>query len=200
MNLRRNMKKKTIVFFEDLVVCIGLFVVIIVLVLLTGCCPARVTSKNTSYDSVYVKTVYKQEIVKDTIPYYLPMDYKEVKLPDTLSYLENKWAYSEAVVSDGFLTHSLGTKDVPHDIVVDKIIEYRDTTIVKEVIKEVEKEVKVIVEVEKPDTWLETTQKNGFWVMLAIAIILILYNVFKKKINLASSKITVKLKKQLFMV
>lgn len=175
-------KEKTLEFFYEIAACIGIVAVIIILVLLTGCCPVMETSNNIMYDSVFVKTVYKQEVIKDTIPYYLPADYREVKLPDTLSYLENRWAYSEAVVSDGFLTHSLGTKDAPQDIVVDKIIEYRDTTIVKEVIKEVEKVVKVIVEVEKPDTWLETTQKNGFWVMLAAFAVLILYNIFKKKV------------------
>lgn len=177
------MNKEIKRFIDDLLICLGLVVVMVVLVLLSGCCPTRVTSKNISYDSVYVKTVYKQEIIKDTIPYYLPMDYKEVKLPDTISYLENRWSYSEAIISGGYLTHSLGTKDEPQDIVVDKIIEYRDTTIVKEVIKEIEKEVKVFIEVEKPDTWLETTEKIGFWVMLLLFAVLIGYNFLKKKVG-----------------
>ena len=174
------MDKETKEYIEEMALGIGLIVILLVVILLTGCCPTKVATNNAIYDSVVVRTVQKTEIVKDTIPYYIPAEREVITTKDTISYLENRWAYTEAVVSDGMLTHSLGIKDEPHKIVVDKVIEYRDTTIYKEVIKEIER----IVEVEKPDTWLGKTQKITFWVMISVFILYILLRKLKNKICL----------------
>lgn len=154
--------------------------IIILVVFLIGCCPAKINTNNAVYDSVVVRTVHKTEIVKDTIPFYVPVEKETITTKDTLSYLENKWAYSEAVVSEGMLTHSLGTKEEPHEVVVDKVVEYRDTTIYNEVIKEIE----TIVEVEKPLSWWQQTQIRGFWLMLGVIVLLILWHRLKGKINI----------------
>lgn len=174
------MDNETKAFIEEMTLGIGLIVILLVVILLTGCCPAKVATNNAIYDSVVVRTVHKTEIVKDTIPYYIPAEREVITTKDTISYLENRWAYTEAVVSDGMLTHSLGIKDEPHKIVVDKVIEYRDTTIYKEVIKEIER----IVEVEKPETWLEKTQKITFWAMLSALVLYILWRRLKSKISI----------------
>lgn len=173
------MKKEIQRITEDLLICLVLVVVIIVLVLLTGCCSAKVAS-NTERDSVVISTVYRTEIVKDTVPYYLPIETEKITTKDTISYIENNVAYSEAIISDGYLTHSLGTKDVPHDIVVEKVVEYRDTIVYKEVVKDAE----TIVEVEKPLTWWQNTQIIVGRVMIIALIILFLWRLIKCRISL----------------
>ena len=174
------MKKNVKRFVEDLIICIGIVVVIIVLVSLAGCCPTKVANGTIYRDSVSMTVTYEKEIIKDTIPYYIPVEVEKVKTIDTMSYLENRWAYSEAAISDGVLTHSLGTKSEPIKIVVDKVIEYRDTTIYEE--KIVYDEKVITVEVEKPLSWAEETQIKGFWLMLLVIALFIAWNVFKKKI------------------
>jgi hypothetical protein len=88
-----------------------------------------------------------------------------------MSHLENEYAYSDAVVRGGNLYHSLATKPHKKAVVVKTEIEYRDS-IVEKII---EKEVVNTIEVERPDTWWEQTQKKGFNLMLiALAIIIIL--------------------------
>lgn len=150
------------------IICIGLSSALV------GCCPTKI-AQTEQRDSVSVKVIYQKEIVKDTIPYYLPVEVESVKTVDTISYLENRWAYSEAVISEGMLTHSLGTKTAPQQIVVDKIIEYRDSIIYDR------KEVVKIEEVEKPLSWWQETQIKGFWAMVSILAMFILWKFFCSK-------------------
>ena len=144
------------------------------LAVLVGCCPTKI-AQTEQRDSVAVKVIYQKEIVKDTIPYYLPVEVETIKTLDTISYLENRWAYSEAVISEGMLTHSLGTKTEPQQIVVDKVIEYRDSIIYDH------REVVKIKEVEKPLSWWQKTQIKGFWAMLSILGLFVLYRVIRSK-------------------
>ena len=147
---------------------------IVALATLTGCCHNKVVQVEQR-DSVAVKIVYQKEIVKDTIPYYIPVELESVKTLDTISYLENRWAYSEAVISEGILTHSLGTKDEPLEVVVDKVIEYRDSIIYDH------KEVVKVKEVATPLTWWQTTQIKGFWAMLSLFGIVVLIKLLRAK-------------------
>ena len=171
-----NMEKKTLVFFEDLVVCIGLLIVIIVLVLLTGCCHQLNTPTIAQRDSTAIRIQYKLEYRKGMVDFDIPKISDKVVTKDTTSHLENDYAESDATYSNGILTHTLSTKPQRKSVETNIPFESSDTTIYKY------QYIKTIAEVEKPDTWLETTQKNGFWVMLAAFAVLILYNVFKKKI------------------
>lgn len=168
------MKPKIKKMLTEMIAMIILSLFALGLAMLVGCSSARVAS-SVVYDSVAVKTIYKTEIIKDTIPYYIPKETMKVQTIDTTSYLENKWAYSEAVVSEGVLTHSLGTKDEPLTIVVDKVVD----TVYREVVKEVVKNNVEVVEVEKPDTWFEQMQKKGFWCMISVIVLLILWRRLK---------------------
>ena len=166
-------------FLVELSATIILSLLALCLAMLVGCSSARVASSSV-YDSVAVKTIYKTRIIKDTIPYYIPKETIEVQTIDTFSYIENKWAYSEAIVSEGVLTHSLSTKDEPLTIVVDKVVD----TIYREVVKEIVKNNVEVVEVEKPDTWFEQMQKKGFWLMMSVIVLLILWRRLKHWITL----------------
>lgn len=139
--------------------------------LLVGCCHHSVVAPSvSSTDSTIVKVVQRVEQVTDTVYVEIPKIVEKVKR-DTMSHLENEYAYSDAVVRGGNLYHSLGTKPHKKAVVVMTEIEYRDS-IVTEII---EKEVVNTIEIEKPDTWWEQTQKKGFNIMLiALAIIIIL--------------------------
>lgn len=86
-------------------------------------------------------TVIRERVIIDSVAFEVPVE-KEVNMTrDTASHLENTYAKSDAVVTDGVLSHSLESKPrvvyVPYETIV------RDTTIVygksDVIIKEVEK-------------------------------------------------------------
>lgn len=89
----------------------GLFIIFVVflLFLLTGCSTKRVVE----YVPVETK-VTETVVVKDTIVQAQLVPYKEtVYTPDSTSHLENDYAYSDATVSNGILSHTLGIKPMP---------------------------------------------------------------------------------------
>lgn len=171
------MNKESKKFIENLIICIGLVVVIILLVLLTGCCSQRLLTTK-SRDSVRVETIYRTEYRTDTAYIEIPKIVERITTKDTMSIIENDYAITEAIVSEGFLTHSLSTKPQERAIEVETEIITRDS------IAYIDKEVEKIVEVEKPDTWWEQTQKKGFWLMLVAIILLILWHRLKGKISI----------------
>ena len=170
------MKKK---FIEDALFMVGLIILTIVLALLVGCCSTKVAYSDISKDSTGMVVVHRTEIIKDTVFFYVPNEVQRVETIDTTSYLENSYAYSEATISEGVLTHLLGTKEVSHEVVVDKVIEYKDTTIFVE--REVYKDKVTTIEVEKPDTWWEQTQKRGFWAMISVVLLFVAWKVVSKR-------------------
>lgn len=145
--------------------------------MLVGCCHHSVVAPSvSSTDSTFVKVVKKVEQVTDTVYVEIPKIVEKVKR-DTMSHLENEYAYSDAVVRGGNLYHTLGTKPHKKAVVVNTEIEYRDS-IVEKII---EKEVVNTIEVEKPDTWWEQTQKKGFNIILiAVAILIVLRRILGK--------------------
>ena len=83
--------------------------------------------KTVEYKYIPIKEIHTEEIiVRDTIIDIQLIPYKDsVSLHDTISYLENTYAYSYVLFSLGKLHHSLGIKEVkiPADVqLVEKII------------------------------------------------------------------------------
>ena len=112
----------------------------------------------SSQDSVRVEVV--ERIVWEERDVELPQESQEVTAVADSSYLENSVAASWAIVnSDGTLYHSLFNKPSFSTIIP---ISHKDSTIYFHSFRQ------VIVEVEKPDTWWEQTQKKGFWIMLLV--------------------------------
>lgn len=112
-----------------------------------------------------IRTEYRDRIVRDTINYEIPVEVEKVITRDTTSHLENRLAASDAVVSNGFLSHSLRTKagavvKVPVEVVV------RDTVVVQKA-AEIRTET---VEVEKPLSWWQRFRLGAFWWLLGLAL------------------------------
>ena len=143
------------------------FVILAFALLLSACGVARpvLESDNTK---VEVKTVVKT--VTDTAYIELPVIVEKVATLDTASVLENKYAKSEASVSDGVLHHSLQTKPVREPVKVEKVEVVRDSLVYRDRVQT------VTVEVEKELTWWQDLKlKVGGMALLAIALLVAYY-------------------------
>lgn len=78
-------------------------------------------------DSVRVEYRDRVEVVHDTITYEIPSIVEKIVTNDTISHLSNEYASSDAIVTDGMLTHLLKTN--PHTIYIprDVMVEVHDT-------------------------------------------------------------------------
>lgn len=114
-------------------------------------------------DSIRVE--YRDRIVHDTATFEIPVIVEKNVTRDTSSHLENPYAKSDAVVSNGLLWHSLESK--PQTIYIPVEVPVTDTLIV-------EKEAQTIYvekEVEKKLTWWQSFRIDAFW-WLILALIL----------------------------
>lgn len=132
----------------------------------TGCSPKIVYRTET-------KIEYKDRVVHDTAKVEIPVEVEKVVTRDTASHLENTYAKSDAVVSGGFLSHSLESK--PQIIKVPVEVHVTDTLWKESEI--VEKEVKV----EKPLSWWQKA-KIGAFPWLVGAVLLLLLWTFRKQL------------------
>lgn len=145
-------------------------IIIIFCIFLSACCPARLAVTQQS-DSVTTKIVERVEVVTDTVEVAIPYISEAIATRDTTSHLENEYALSDAMLSGGILYHSLQTRPQIRKVEFKRPILHRDSLIIRNSYRE------VTVEVDRPDTWWEKTQKIGFWSMLAL--ILLLYSIRK---------------------
>ena len=152
-------------------------ILLIIAFLLTACGVARpvLDQDNTK---VEVKTVVER--VVDTAYVELPVIVEKIATLDTVSVLENKYAKSAATVSGGVLTHALETKPVKAPVKVEKQIVYRDSTVYRNRIQTVTKEV------EKPLTgWQQAKLRVGgvcFFLIILIGLYFILSFILNLKI------------------
>ena len=131
-------------------------------------------------DSTKVEVRVVEKIVRDTAWVELPVIKEKVVTLDTASVLENKYAKSEAQVSNGVLTHSLATKPVREPVSVEKQIVYRDSLVYRDRV------ATETVEVEKKlSAWQSFKMKAG-GIFLLIALIGIIYITITHFINLKS--------------
>jgi len=117
-------------------------------------------------ERIVTEVEYRDRIVHDTARVEIPYEVEKIVTRDTVSRLENSFAKSDAVVSGGFLSHSLESK--PHYISVPVEIHVTDT-LVRE--SEIRTE---IMEVEKPLSKWKSLKLEAFWWLvgcLAVAIV-----------------------------
>lgn len=145
-----------------------LTILFVLALLLTGCAP-KVIEKVTVRDSIVTKI--EERLIRDTVPFGIPVEVEKIVTKDTASHLENTFAVSDAIVSGGFLTHTLRT--IPQVIPVPVEIPVADTTTTHIQIKEVP------VEVEKELTWWQNFRLKAFW-WLAGGLALSLLWIFRK--------------------
>ena len=146
--------------------------------LLTACGTARPVLDRDS-TRVEVKTVEK--IIRDTAWVELPVIVERVATLDTTSFLENKYAKSEASVSGGVLTHSLATKPVREPVSVESREIVRDSVVYRDRI------VREDIYIEKPLTrWQNFRLQLGSvsLILIVIAILYLLFHLFNNFLKL----------------
>ena len=130
--------------------------------LFTSC---AVTKPQPSAQTDSVRVEIRERIVHDSVYFEVPVEVEKVVTRDTASHLENSLALSDAVVSGGFLFHSLATK--PQKVAVPVTVTVTDTLVV-------EKEGQTIYEteyVEKELTWWQSFRMGAFWWLVLIALV-----------------------------
>ena len=153
----------------------------ITLVLFSALCVACATARQAApsekiITETRIETVYKT----DTVLLEIPKIVEKVVTKDTVSALENDYAKSQAVISDGLLTHSLETKPVKQPVGVHTKIVYRDSIIVKDNV------IVQTVEVEKELTGWQTfkMKTGGFALGIIVLLIVCVILYFVKPLNL----------------
>lgn len=145
--------------------------VIILLVLAVSCSPKII-------ERVETKIEYRDRVVHDTATFEVPVEVEKIVTRDTVSHLENNWAKSDAVVSEGFLRHSLESK--PKIIQVPVEVHVTDTLWK-------EKEAQAVTEtkeVEKPLSWWKSFKLDAFWWLLAAVLVLLAWTFRKTLLKL----------------
>lgn len=136
------------------------------LLFLTACCPKHYP-QIVYRDSIQVEI--RERLVHDTVSFEVPVIIDRNVTLDTASHLENEWAKSDAVISDGYLSHSLETKGRTVYIPVTTVV--HDTVTVETHTQE------AVVEkiVEKPLTWWQRLRLRAFWPLLGAVLALVLW-------------------------
>lgn len=144
----------------------------LILVAVVSCCPTRQLTTSTQ-DSVRVETVVRYERVLDTVFIEIPVEVVRQTVRDTTSHLETSYAVSDArITTDGALFHSLENKPQKKPIPTEKEIIYRDSLVYRD------KVIEKAVPVEKELTWWQQMQMKGFWIVLAIIVVVCRRKIF----------------------
>lgn len=146
---------------------------IFLLILVCAVSSCGAVGKVIQSDSTRVKVRTVTEFVTDTVFVELPVIVEKIQTLDTVSVLENRFAKSEASVSDGVLSHSLETKPVKEPVEVKREIVYRDSLVY------VDRVVTRTEEVAKPLTGWQRVRMSLGGVMIGVIVIAILYLIFK---------------------
>lgn len=137
----------------------------ILLFLSVACSVTRqVTPREQTTVEIRTETVY----VPDTVYIELPRIVERIQTLDTVSVLENKYAFSEAQVSNGVLAHSLEVKPVREPAIVQKQIVYKDSIIVKQV--DVDHYIEIPAEL---TAWQSFKIKLGGYAFVLIVILIV---------------------------
>jgi len=137
--------------------------VVVLFSLLSGCSllRPRVITK------IEKEVEYRDREVHDTATVEIPIEVERIVTRDTSSHLENSFAKSDAVVSGGYLHHSL--ESIPQIIRVPVVVHVTDTIYREKEAVETIKEVKV----EKPLSWWQKFRIRAFWWLLGGVLVLL---------------------------
>ena len=153
------------------------FILVLFSLLCVACGSVKqVTPTERVVTETRIETVYQT----DTVLLEIPKIVEKVVTKDTVSVLENDYAKSQAVISDGLLAHSLETKPVQKPVEVQTKIVYRDSVIVKDNV------IIQTVEVEKELTGWQTfkMKTGGFALGIIVLLIVCVILYFVKPLNL----------------
>lgn len=149
---------------------------ILLSILMTIGCSSKKAIVTEKRDSVRTEIRYEQIFLKDTAYIEIPAQTSERIIKDSVSFLENDYALSNARInSDGTLFHDLRTKPQNKPVVVDTKIERRDSIIYKD------REIEIPTPVERELGWWEKTSIRFFPYSLFALSLICLY-LFRKPI------------------
>ena len=134
---------------------------------LPSCCVCKYCPPQK--DSVRIE--YRDRIIHDTTTCEVTKEVEKIVTRDTMSHLENSWAKSDALVSEGFLHHSL--ESIPQIIKVPYEVVVTDTLIIE---KTTEPQY-----IEKSLTWWQRFRHGAFWWLVGGIALLLLWT-FRKAI------------------
>lgn len=142
-------------------------IAIMLVLALSSCCVCKKCPPQK--DSVRIE--YRDRIIHDTTTFEVTKEVEKIVTRDTVSHLENSWAKSDALVSEGFLHHSL--ESIPQIIKVPYEVVVTDTLIVEKTTEP--------VYIEKPLTWWQRFRQGAFWWLVGGIALLLLW-IFRKSI------------------
>ena len=149
---------------------------ILLSILMTIGCSSKKAIVTEKRDSVRTEIRYEKVFIKDTAYIEIPAQISERIIKDSISFLENDYALSNARInSDGTLFHDLRTKPQNKPVVVDTKIERRDSIIYKD------REIEIPIPVERELGWWEKTSIRFFPLSLSALFLICLY-LFRKPI------------------
>lgn len=147
-----------------------------ILIAFGGCSSSKKAISIEKRDSVRTEIRYEKVFIKDTAYIEIPAQISERIIKDSVSFLENDYALSNARInSDGTLFHDLRTKPQNKPVVIDTKIERRDSIIYKD------REIEVPIPVERELGWWEKTSIRFFPLSLSALFLICLY-LFRKPI------------------
>lgn len=147
----------------------SLRIIVVAALLLSGCKAAQCV---IAEEHEKIRIVTHTELIPVLATFKVPAASVERLVKDSSSHLETDFAKSDARINpDGSLYHSLENKEqtIPQEVEVE--IEYRDTTIYKE--------KTVPVPVEKELTKGQKFRLNGFWVLLTLVLVGMVFKITK---------------------
>lgn len=158
------------------IIYIYICICISILIAFGGCSSSKKAISIEKRDSVRTEIRYEKVFIKDTAYIEIPAQISERIIKDSVSFLENDYALSNARLnSDGTLFHDLRTKPQNKPVVVDTKIERRDSIIYKD------REIEVPIPVERELGWWEKTSIRFFPLSLSALFLICLY-LFRKPI------------------
>jgi hypothetical protein len=141
-----------------------------IIVVMAVCLFLVSSCRTTKYVPVETKVTETVAYHDTTIVERLNVYHDTIAAPDTVSYLENEYAYSWARFQNGLLSHSLGTKE--YAAVTVEVPKYIEKTVTKEIPQ--------IVEVEKDlSNYQKFMIKAGEFLIVLVIASAIAYTVFK---------------------
>lgn len=135
-----------------------------------GCCPCRHIATGVR-DSVRVEVRERVEYIRDTVEIAVPVESTQQVVADS-SHLETNFAVSDARITfDGRLFHSLCNK--PQNVPVETKIQiiHRDSIVYRD------RDETNIIEVPREFTTWQRIRLDGFWVLLALFLVILKFKI-----------------------
>jgi len=136
-----------------------------IMIIFAGCRTQQLPPER--HETTETVRIEYREILRDTTIYILlPQEQRMIMTRDTKSVLETSLALSVAMVSDGFLHHSIENRDTT----LQARIIYRDIHVIRDSIRSEYRDIPFAVPAEfsRWESFFMTVGQIAFWILVAI--------------------------------